>query len=400
MFTDNSYQPVYFRNSASTDTLDGQCLGRQIKKEKITPEKREAVRRSPRRSPSPANLRVSAKRLTERSQRSPSPVRRSTRRSPSPTDSRDSPKKSTERSPSPVRQNLRRLPSPENLRASPKKSTERPPSPSPWRETASIRKSDQNKTGSKTTDVKVESRFDSLELSSVYETERNKESVTVDLKKDEWSSKQKKTQKTESKSMLKKPYSARGSPATSTSSGKTREKRRIIVEDSDDEDPPSIKRSRNEPQMEDEEDLFEVEPSQSRNRPQIEDEEDLFDVKPSQSRGAHARTDSSDVDEGDLFDVDDSTLSKEHQQKSTQVKRSGRNLPLKAGSDEGVLNLSEESPEKSTKTSLEKTAPNRQIGRTNGDSKIVRMKEKPPEVGSVHLCKCTEDVVFHDCKSL
>lgn len=54
-----------FRNTALSDTMDGQCLGRQVKKEKITPDKRVPCRQSPRRSPSPVSMRVSPKRPRE-----------------------------------------------------------------------------------------------------------------------------------------------------------------------------------------------------------------------------------------------------------------------------------------------------------------------------------------------
>jgi hypothetical protein len=209
------------------------------------------------------------------------------------------------------------------------------------------------------TDVKVESE------KVCTETDRNERSVSVDSEKDEWSSKQKKAHKTESKSALKKPNPDKASPAPSTTNGKAREKRRVIVEDSDDEDMPRVKRARN--------------------RPQMSDEEDLFDVEPSQARGAHTNT--SDVDEDDMFDMDVSTQSKEQRRKSTSAKTSSRNSLHKAGGDTEQVCLSEGSPEKSTKMSPKKTALDRQKGRTDvgrrqeDDSRSVRMKEELPEVG-------------------
>ncbi|XP_061189809.1 uncharacterized protein LOC133197687 [Saccostrea echinata] len=297
------------RNEAS-ESVDGQCLGRQIKKEKITPEKPEFKRQSPRRSPSPSTSRHSPK------------------------------KRSTEKS-------------------------NKSPSPGPSSKTTLSRKSaGKGKETPLMTDFKVESNVDSEELSTVYETEKNKASVSVDLGESEWSSKQRKTSKTDSRLSLRKQSPEKPSPAQVTSSGKTREKRRIIVEDSDEEFLPSSKRSRNQPQM--------------------EEEVDLFDVNSIRPRGSHSKSD--DADEEDLFDVGVSKASKKSKPNSNQQKTSSRNLSEEAGSDEDLFNVEERSPKKSSKKSPEKTSSNgegsteRVSRRLEEERNSIRIKKELPDV--------------------
>ncbi|XP_062584813.1 uncharacterized protein LOC134246462 [Saccostrea cucullata] len=272
------------RNDAISESVDGQCLGKQIKKEKVTPEKPDVIRRSPRRSPSPSTSRHSQeKKLTGKSNRSPSPG---------------------------------------------------PSSKTPL----SRKSSGKGKEASIFNDVKVESNVDSEELSAVYETEKNKAPLTVDFGENEWSSKQRKTNKTDSRLSLRKQSPEKPSSALVTLSGRTRDKRRIIVEDSDEEFLPSSKRARN--------------------KPQSEEEVDLFEVNLSRARGSHSKSSDAD-DHEDLFDVVVSKSSKKSKEKSNQPRTSSRNLSEEAGSDEDLFNVMEGSPEKSSRKSPEKTSTSR-----------------------------------------
>lgn len=303
-------EPSASRNTALSDTVDGQCLGRQVKKEKITPNKQVPVRQSPRRSPSPVSMRVSPKRPTETNRDSKSP-------------------------------------GPSN----------------------SSRKSDSQK--APTSKVKVELQDDSDEFSAVYETEKEKKSVKT-LENEEWSSKHKNTAKKESRLSLKKHSPDKPSPSKVSSSVKGREKRKIIVEDSDEEELPSSKRSRNQPQI------------------QEDEEEDLIEVMPSQSRGSSSKTTNAETD---LFDVEVSKQNKESKSRSSPRKKS-RNLSEEAGSDEDLFNvgLPEDSPEKSTKKSTkksctspekskspEKTVSNRYRGTSNSENGHIIIKEEIQE---------------------
>lgn len=299
---------MVFRNTALSDTVDGQCLGRQVKKEKITPNKQVPVRQSPRRSPSPVSMRVS-------------------------------PKNPDSKSPGPSK---------------------------------SSRKSDSQK--APTSRVKVELQDDSDEFSAVYETEKEQKSVKT-LENEEWSSKHKNTTKKESRLSLKKPSPDKPSPSKVSSSAKGREKRKIIVEDSDEEELPSSKRSRNQPQI------------------QEDEEEDFFEVRPSQSRGSSSKTTNAETD---LFDVEVSKQNKESKSRSPPRKK-GRNLSEEAVSDEDLFNvgLPEDSPKKSPKKSTknsrtspekskspEKTVSNRHKGISNSENGHIIVKEEIQEVRS------------------
>lgn len=297
-----------FRNTALSDTMDGQCLGRQVKKEKITPDKRVPCRQSPRRSPSPVSMRVSLKRPTETNPDFQSP--------------------------------------------GPSKSS---------------RKSDgQRAPASK---VKVELQDDSDEFSAVYETEKDKK-IVKNLENEEWSSKHKNTAKKESRLSLKKPSPDKPSPSKVSSSAKGREKRKIIVEDSDEEELPSSKRSRNQPQI------------------QEDEENDFFEVRPSQSRGSSSKTTNMETN------LESSKENKESKSRSSPRKKS-RNLSEEAGSDEDLFNvgLPVDSPEKSSKKSTkhsrtspekskspEKAVSNRQRGTSNSENGHIIVKEEIQEV--------------------
>ena len=237
------------RNTAlPADTLDGQCLGRQIKKEKVTPDKRVSVGQSQRRSPSPVPLRHSPKTPTDRSQGLSS--------------------LGTSRS-------------------------------------NSTRKSENEKILTPT--VKEEPHEDS-ELSIVYEKGQDRNMVSKDLEKEVWSSKKEKTDtKKTSRLSLKKTSPHKDSSSQASTVVKSREKRKIIVEDSDDDDlpAPSSKRSRNQVPLEQEEDLFEVRPSQSGGAP-AKGNTDLFEVSPQhkESRGDRGRAWSEERgSDEDLFNV-------------------------------------------------------------------------------------------------
>lgn len=300
-----------FRNTALSDTMDGQCLGRQVKKEKITPDKRVPCRQSPRRSPSPVSMRVSPKRPTETNHDFQSP--------------------------------------------GPSKSS---------------RKSDgQRAPASK---VKVELQDDSDEFSAVYETEKDKK-IVKNLENEEWSSKHKNTAKKESRLSLKKPSPDKPSPSKVSSSAKGREKRKIIVEDSDEEELPSSKRSRNQPQI------------------QEDEEDDFFEVRPSQSRGSSSKTTNMETNS---FHVEGSKENKKSKSRSSPRKKS-RNLSVEAGSDEDLFNVGlpvdspEKSPKKSTKNSRtspekskspEKAVSNRQRGTSNSENGHIIVKEEIQEV--------------------
>lgn len=300
-----------FRNTALSDTMDGQCLGRQVKKEKITPDKRVPCRQSPRRSPSPVSMRVSPKRPTETNHDFQSP--------------------------------------------GPSKSS---------------RKSDgQRAPASK---VKVELQDDSDEFSAVYKTEKDKK-IVKNLENEEWSSKHKNTAKKESRLSLKKPSPDKPSPSKVSSSAKGREKRKIIVEDSDEEELPRTKRSRNQRQI------------------QEDEENDFFEVRPSQSRGSSSKTTNMETN---LFDVEGSKENKESKSRSSPRKKS-RNLSVEAGSDEDLFNVGlsvdspEKSPKKSTKNSRtspekskspEKAVSNRQRGTSNSENGHIIVKEEIQEV--------------------
>lgn len=252
------------RNTAlPADTLDGQCLGRQIKKEKVTPDKRVSGGRSQRRSPSPVPLRHSPKTPTDRSQGLSS------------------------------------------LGSSRSNST---------------RKSENKKVS--TSNVKEEPHKDS-ELSIVYEKGQDRNMVSKDLEKEVWSSKKEKTDtKKTSRLSLKKTSPHKDISSQASTVIKSREKRKIIVEDSDDDDLPAPSSKR------------------SRNQVPLEQEEDLFEVRPSQSGGAPAKGNT------DLFEVSP-------QHKESRSDR-GRALSEERGSDEDLFNvgLPEGSPEKSTRKSL------------------------------------------------
>lgn len=297
-----------FRNTALSDTMDGQCLGRQVKKEKITPDKRVPCRQSPRRSPSPVSMRVSPKRPTETNHDFQSP--------------------------------------------GPSKSS---------------RKSDgQRAPASK---VKVELQDDSDEFSAVYETEKDKK-IVKNLENEEWSSKHKNTAKKESRLSLKKPSPDKPSPSKVSSSAKGREKRKIIVEDSDEEELPRTKRSRNQRQI------------------QEDEENDFFEVRPSQSRGSSSKTTNMETN------LESSKENKESKSRSSPRKKS-RNLSEEAGSDEDLFNvgLPVDSPEKSSKKSTkhsrtspekskspEKAVSNRQRETSNSENGHIFVKEEIQEV--------------------